>query len=227
MVVAVDGYSSTGKSTVAKLIAKELGLVYIDTGAMYRAVTYFALKSGLFNGDKVDEASLQRALPTLKIHFEHSGESGKSETWLNNESVESEIRGMEVSNGVSVIASIPFVRRFLVEQQQRMGNEGNVIMDGRDIGTVVFPNADVKFFMTASPQVRAKRRYDELIAKGDSVTYEEVEKNVITRDYIDSHRSVSPLVQAEDAIVIDNGDMTIEQEVAFMVSVIKEHCDVC
>lgn len=226
MVIAVDGYSSTGKSTVAKLVAKELGLVYIDTGAMYRAVTYFALKRGLFDGEKVDEARLQSELPALKIHFEYNSELGKSETFLNGVSVESDIRGMEVSNRVSIIASIGFVRRFLVEQQQRMGNEGNVIMDGRDIGTVVFPNADVKFFMTASPQVRAKRRYDELISKGESVTYDEVEKNVITRDYIDSHRSESPLVQAEDAVVVDNGNMSIEQNVELMVATIKERCDV-
>lgn len=222
MVIAVDGYSSTGKSTVAKLVAKELGLVYIDTGAMYRAVTYFALKSNLFSGDKVDEDRLKELLPEVTISFVPDRESGKNFTHLNGECVESEIRGMEVSNRVSVIAAIGFVREYLVEQQREMGRVGNVIMDGRDIGTVVFPNADVKFFMTASAQVRAERRYQELIAKGESVTYEEVEKNVITRDYIDSHRSVSPLVQAADAVVIDNGNITIEQNVELMVKTIKE-----
>ena len=222
MVIAVDGYSSTGKSTVAKLVAKELGLVYIDTGAMYRAVTYFALKSNLFNGDKVDEDRLKELLPGVTISFIPDKESGKNSTYLNGECVESEIRGMEVSNRVSVIAAISFVREYLVDQQREMGRVGDVIMDGRDIGTVVFPNADVKFFMTASAQVRAERRYQELIAKGESVSYEEVEKNVITRDYLDSHRSVSPLVQAADAVVIDNGHITIEQNVELMVKTIKE-----
>lgn len=221
MVVAVDGYSSTGKSTVAKLVAKELGLVYIDTGAMYRAVTYFSLKSNLFNGNDVDVNRLEELLPTVKINFVPNANSGKNDTYLNGVCVESEIRGMEVSNRVSTIAAIGFVREFLVAQQQEMGRRGNVIMDGRDIGTVVFPNADIKFFMTASPQVRAQRRYEELVAKGDNVTYEEVEKNVITRDYMDSHRSVSPLVQAPDAVVIDNGGMTIEENVATMVNAIK------
>ena len=221
MVVAVDGYSSTGKSTVAKLVAKELGLVYIDTGAMYRAVTYFSLKSNLFNGNEVDEKRLEELLPTVKINFVPNANSGKNDTYLNGVCVESEIRGMEVSNRVSTRAAIGFVREFLVAQQQEMGRRGNVIMDGRDIGTVVFPNADIKFFMTASPQVRAQRRYEELVAKGDNVTYEEVEKNVITRDYMDSHRSVSPLVQAPDAVVIDNGGMTIEENVATMVNAIK------
>lgn len=222
MVIAVDGYSSTGKSTVAKLVAKELGLVYIDTGAMYRAVTYFALKSNLFDGDKVDEERLKELLPGVTISFVPDRESGKNFTHLNGECVESEIRGMEVSNRVSVIAAISFVREYLVDQQREMGRVGDVIMDGRDIGTVVFPNADVKFFMTASAQVRAERRYQELIAKGEAVTYEEVEKNVITRDYLDSHRSVSPLVQAADAVVIDNGHITIEQNVELMVKTIKE-----
>jgi cytidylate kinase len=221
MVVAVDGYSSTGKSTVAKLVAKELGLVYIDTGAMYRAVTYFSLKSNLFNGNDVDVNRLEELLPTVKINFVPNANSGKNDTYLNGVCVESEIRGMEVSNRVSTIAAIGFVREFLVAQQQEMGRRGSVIMDGRDIGTVVFPNADIKFFMTASPQVRAQRRYEELVAKGDNVTYEEVEKNVITRDYMDSHRSVSPLVQAPDAVVTDNGAMTIEENVATMVNAIK------
>lgn len=222
MVVAVDGYSSTGKSTVAKLVAKKLGLMYIDTGAMYRAVTYFALKSNLFNGEKVDEVRLKELLPNVTVSFMAEPSTGKNLTCLNGECVENEIRGMEVSNRVSIIAAIGFVRQFLVEQQQAMGRVGNVIMDGRDIGTVVFPDAQVKFFMTASPQVRAKRRYDELIAKGDSVTYEEVEKNVLTRDYIDTHREVSPLVQAHDAIVVDNGNMSIEENVELMVNYIKE-----
>lgn len=225
MVVAVDGYSSTGKSTVAKLVAKKLGLMYIDTGAMYRAVTYFALKSNLFSGDKVDELRLKELLPSITVSFMAEPSTGKNITCLNGECVESEIRGMEVSNRVSIIAAIGFVREYLVEQQQAMGRVGNVIMDGRDIGTVVFPNAEVKFFMTASPQVRAKRRYDELVAKGDNVTYEEVEKNVLTRDYIDTHRDVSPLVQASDAIVVDNGNMSIEENVDLMVKCIKERCN--
>ncbi len=221
MIVAVDGYSSTGKSTVAKLIAAKLGLTYIDTGAMYRAVTLAAMRGGLIANGVIDREKLREVLKGIKIGFKYNRILDRYETYLNGEYVEEQIRGMEVSDRVSGIAALDFVREFLVDRQREMGREEDVIMDGRDIGTVVFPQADVKFFMTASPEVRAQRRYRELQNKGVEVSYEEVEANVRKRDYIDSHREVSPLVQAEDAIVIDNGDMTIAEEVEQMVREIR------
>jgi len=222
LVIAVDGYSSTGKSTVAKRVAKRLGLTYIDTGAMYRAVTLEALRRGLIRDGKADPEKLKQALKEIRIGFKYRSGTGRYETYLNGACVEEAIRSMEVANQVSGIAAIGFVREFLVEQQRRMGSRENVIMDGRDIGSVVFPDADVKFFMTASPEVRAKRRYDELIAKGVSVSYEEVKKNVEERDYKDAHREVAPLMKTADAVVIDNSDMTIEEEVELMVGEIKK-----
>ncbi len=221
MIVAVDGYSSTGKSTVAKLIAAKLGLTYIDTGAMYRAVTLAAMRGGLIADGVIDREKLREVLKGIKIGFKYNRILDRYETYLNGEYVEEQIRGMEVSDRVSGIAALDFVREFLVDRQREMGREEDVIMDGRDIGTVVFPQADVKFFMTASPEVRAQRRYRELQNQGVEVSYEEVEANVRKRDYIDSHREVSPLVQAEDAIVIDNGDMTIAEEVEQMVREIR------
>ncbi len=221
MIVAVDGYSSTGKSTVAKLIAAKLGLTYIDTGAMYRAVTLAAMRGGLIADGVIDREKLREVLKGIKIGFKYNRILDRYETYLNGEYVEEQIRGMEVSDRVSGIAALDFVREFLVDRQREMGREEDVIMDGRDIGTVVFPQADVKFFMTATPEVRAQRRYRELQNKGVEVSYEEVEANVRKRDYIDSHREVSPLVQAEDAIVIDNGDMTIAEEVEQMVREIR------
>lgn len=217
MIVAVDGYSSTGKSTVAKLIAAKLGLTYIDTGAMYRTVTLAALREGLIADGVIDRERLKETLKGIKIGFKYNRELDRYETYLNGEYVEEQIRGMEVSDQVSGVAALGFVREFLVDRQREMGMEEDVIMDGRDIGSVVFPRADVKFFMTASPEVRAQRRYKELKEKGADVTYEEVEANVRKRDYIDSHREVSPLVQAADAIVIDNSGMTIAEEVERMV----------
>ena len=221
MIVAVDGYSSTGKSTVAKLVAAKLGLTYIDTGAMYRAVTLSALRLGLIKDGVINADGLREVLKEIKIAFKYDRNGNRYETWLNGEYAEEQIRGMEVSDQVSGIAALDFVREFLVARQREMGQEEDVIMDGRDIGSVVFPHADVKFFMTASPEVRAQRRYKELREKGADVSYEEVEANIRKRDYIDSHREVSPLVQAADAIVIDNGDMTIGEEVELMVREIK------
>lgn len=221
MIVAIDGYSSTGKSTVAKLVASQLGLTYIDTGAMYRAVTLSALRLGLIKDGVIDEEGLRTVLKDIKIAFVYDRNGNRYETWLNGECAEEQIRGMEVSDQVSGIAALDFVREFLVARQREMGQEEDVIMDGRDIGSVVFPHADVKFFMTASPEVRARRRYRELLEKGTEVSYEEVEANIRKRDYIDSHREVSPLVQTADAIVIDNGDMTIEEEVELMIREIK------
>lgn len=222
MIVAVDGYSSTGKSTVAKIIAAKLGLIYIDTGAMYRVVTLEALRRGLIVDGVIDQESLRESLKEINIGFKYNREQDFYETYLNGEYVEEQIRGMEVSDQVSGIAALGFVREFLVAQQREMAKNESVIMDGRDIGSVVFPDADVKFFMTASPAVRAQRRYKELTDKGVEVSYEEVEANVMKRDYIDAHREESPLKQTADAIVVDNSDMTVEEEVAFMVEKIRQ-----
>ena len=221
MVIAVDGYSSTGKSTVAKRIAAKLGLTYIDTGAMYRAVTLHALRMGYIIGGVVDAESLKMSLRQLEITLKYNEESARYETFLNGICVEEQIRGMEVSENVSPIAALDFVREFLVSQQREMGRKGAVIMDGRDIGSVVFPDAEVKFFMTASAQVRAERRYKELKEKGLEVSFEEVMENVQKRDYIDSHRSSSPLVQVSDAIVVDNSQMDLDEEVAWMIQAIQ------
>lgn len=222
LVVAVDGHSSTGKSTVAKIVAADLGFTYIDTGAMYRAVTLEALRRGWIVGGEVDTLQLREHLGEIKIGFKYNDNFRRYETYLNGEYIEQEIRDMEVSNHVSLIAAVDFVRSFLVEQQRDMGKSGCVIMDGRDIGSVVFPDADVKFFLTSSPQVRAQRRYKELIEKGVLVSYEEVEANVRQRDYIDEHREASPLVRAENAIFIDNSDMTIDEEVRLIEEKIRE-----
>lgn len=222
MIVAVDGYSSTGKSTVAKIIAAKLGLIYIDTGAMYRVVTLEALRRGLIGDGVIDQKRLRESLKEINIGFKYNREQDFYETYLNGEYVEEQIRGMEVSDQVSGIAALGFVREFLVAQQREMARNESVIMDGRDIGSVVFPDADVKFFMTASPAVRAQRRYKELIDKGVEVSYEEVEANVLKRDYIDAHREESPLKQTDDAIVVDNSDMTVEDEVAFMIEKIRQ-----
>ena len=207
----MDGHSSCGKSTMAKTLAKKIGYTYIDTGAMYRAVTLFALRKGFIKENSIDQESLRRELPEIEITFGHDDE-GKQLTMLNGENVEREIRGMEVSGHVSPISAIPFVREAMVEQQRAMGSKGAVIMDGRDIGTTVFPNAELKIFVTASDEIRARRRFDELTAKGENPVYEEVLKNVRERDYIDSHREVSPLRKADDAIVLDNSHMTFEEQ---------------
>jgi cytidylate kinase len=211
--IAIDGHSSCGKSTMAKDLAKKIGYVYVDTGAMYRAVTLFALRNNLFEEDgavKVNE--LEKRMDEIKISFKFNTETQRPDTYLNGELVEKEIRGMEVSNHVSPIAAIGFVREAMVAQQQRMGKKGGIVMDGRDIGTVVFPNAELKVFVTATAEVRAQRRYDELKGKGQEADYEEILKNVQERDYIDSHREVSPLRQAEDALLLDNSNMTIPEQ---------------
>ena len=222
MIIAVDGYSSTGKSTVAKILAAELGLTYIDTGAMYRVVTLEALRRDLISGDTIDKEALRECLKDVTIGFKYNADLNSYETYLNGEFVEEQIRSMHVSDQVSGIAAIDFVRDFLVAQQREMGERESIIMDGRDIGSVVFPNADLKFFMTSSPEVRALRRYKEMEKKGVKVSYEEVEANVRKRDYIDTHREVSPLLQTDDAIVVDSSEMTIEEVVELMVSKIKE-----
>lgn len=203
---------------MAKALAKKIGYVYVDTGAMYRSVTLFALRNGLFNADgSVKADDLKKMLPQVNVSFKLNAATGLAETYLNGEMVERDIRGMEVSSHVSPIAAIPFVREALVAQQKAMGKEKGVVMDGRDIGTVVFPDAELKIFVTASPEVRAKRRYDELQAKGQPADYDDILKNVQQRDYIDTHREVSPLRQAEDAIVLDNSHMTIEEQDAWLI----------
>ena len=211
--IAIDGHSSCGKSTMAKDLAKKVGYIYVDTGAMYRAVTLYALRNGLFNeDDSIREEELKEKMPDINISFKLNEETGRPDTYLNDELVEQDIRTMEVSNRVSPIAALPFVREALVAQQQKMGEEKGIVMDGRDIGTVVFPNAEMKVFVTASAEVRAERRYKELIAKGMEADYDEILKNVQERDFIDSHREVSPLRQAEDALVLDNSNMTIPEQ---------------
>ena len=221
LIVAVDGHSSPGKSTVSKILAARLGYTYIDTGAMYRIVTLKAMREGLIRNGNVDDEKLKEVLPTIIFGFKYNEEKKRYESYMNGEYVEVAIRGLEVSDNVSLIAALPYVRELLVEKQREMAKEGGVIMDGRDIGSVVFPHAEVKFFMTASPEVRAQRRYKELIEKGEQVTYEEVEANVRKRDYIDEHRETSPLVRTSDAVLIDNGDMTVEEEVKEMLKIIR------
>ena len=206
----MDGHSSCGKSTMAKALAKAIGYTYIDTGAMYRAVTLYAMRRGFIGKDGIDEDALRNEMPQIKISFGH--ENGQQYTILNGENVERQIRGMEVSGNVSPISAIGFVREAMVKLQREMGKSGAIIMDGRDIGTTVFPNAQLKIFVTASDEIRAQRRFDELQMKGENPVYEEVLKNVRERDYIDSHRAVSPLRKADDAIVLDNSNMTIEEQ---------------
>lgn len=209
--IAIDGFSSSGKSTMAKKLAKTIGYAYIDTGAMYRAVTLYCLRNGLFDGDRLDTERLEAALPDINITFGVDAD-GKTQTMLNGEVVEQEIRRMEVSSKVSIVAAVGSVRRALVKQQQAMGKQKGIVMDGRDIGTVVFPDAEMKVYVDASPETRARRRYEELRVKGDSVTYEDVLANVCERDRIDTTRAESPLHKADDAVVLDNSNMTIAEQ---------------
>src|SRR5690606_23019640 len=218
IIIAIDGFSSTGKSTLAKQLAKHLGYIYVDTGAMYRAVTYFAMENGYIDGEYFDVQTLVQSLGSIRITFEFNPDLGFAEVYLNGKNIEKEIRSIEVSNYVSRIAEISEVRAKLVEQQQKMGEEKGIVMDGRDIGTVVFPHAELKIFMTASAQVRAKRRFDELKEKGYDVTFEEVLENVEERDYIDTHRKDSPLRRADDAVEVDNSMLTREQQFDIVVS---------
>lgn len=212
IIIAIDGHSSSGKSTMAKDLAREIGYIYIDTGAMYRAVTLYCLRKGYIQGDKIQEEALKADLDKVDISFRYNAETGRPDTYLNGEKVEKEIRSMEVADKVSLVAALGFVRRAMVAKQQEMGKAKGIVMDGRDIGTVVFPNAELKVFVTASPEVRACRRLEELQAKGEQTTYEEVLANVKKRDYIDSTREESPLRQAPDALVLDNSEMTIPEQ---------------
>lgn len=217
IIVAIDGHSSCGKSTVAKDLAKVLSIAYIDTGAMYRAVTLYALRNNLIDNDIVDEKGIVESLSNISVSFTFNSETKSNETFLNGKNVEKDIRTLEVSNKVSYVSAIGSVRKQLVEWQRDMGSKQSVVMDGRDIGTVVFPNADIKIFMTASDEVRAKRRYDELTSKGENVTMDEVLNNIKERDYIDSTRAESPLRKAEDAILLDNSQMSMEDQFNWII----------
>lgn len=220
--IAIDGFSSTGKSTLAKQLAKELEYVYVDTGAMYRAVAYFAMQHNLIESDFFKKEALIEALSDIKLEFKFNSDLGFAEMYLNGENVEKQIRTIEVSNFVSKVAAVSEVRSKLVEQQQEMGTNKAIVMDGRDIGTVVFPNAELKIFMTASAETRAQRRFDELQQKGDNVSYEEVLKNVVDRDYMDTHREDSPLVIADDAIEIDNSYLNKEEQFAAVLELVND-----
>ena len=220
--IAIDGFSSTGKSTLAKQLAKHLGYVYVDTGAMYRAVAFFAMQNGYISKDFFDKQTLINSLSFIKLHFVFNSELGFAEMYLNDSNIEKDIRTLEVSNFVSLVAEVSEVRAKLVEQQQEMGKEKGIVMDGRDIGTVVFPDAELKIFMTASAETRAQRRFDELNEKGQEVSYEQVLKNVVDRDYIDTHRDDSPLRMADDAIEIDNSYLTKDEQFNAVLEMVDE-----
>ncbi len=220
--IAIDGFSSTGKSTLAKQVANQLGYIYVDTGAMYRAVTYFAMQHNFVSETHLDADGLIKNLTNVSLQFRFNEKLGFAEMYLNNENIETPIRNIEVSRLVSKIAEISQVRSKLVEQQQQMGENKGIVMDGRDIGTVVFPNADLKLFMTAITTTKAQRRFDELIEKGQQVTFEEVLQNVQERDYIDTHRDDSPLVKAEDAIEIDNSNLTKNEQFELVMELVHE-----
>ena len=215
--IAIDGFSSCGKSTMAKDLAKEVGYIYIDSGAMYRAVTLYSIENGIFDGDSIRTGRLEEEMKNIRISFRFNPETGRPDTYLNGVNVESRIRTMAVSAKVSPISALSFVRQAMVAQQQAMGKEKGIVMDGRDIGTTVFPDAELKIFVTASPEIRAQRRYDELKAKGQAADFDEILENVKQRDYIDQHREVSPLRKADDALLLDNSSMTIGEQKAWLL----------
>ena len=224
--IAIDGFSSCGKSTMAKELAKKIGYIYVDTGAMYRSVTLFAMRHGLFNADgSVKTDALKQQMSNIDITFKFNEKAGRPDTYLNGECVEEAIRTLEVSNHVSPIAAIPFVRAAMVARQQRMGRDKGIVMDGRDIGTTVFPEAELKVFVTASAEVRAQRRYDELKEKGMPADFDDILKNVQERDYIDSHREVSPLRKAADAIELDNSHMTIAEQNDWLMRQVEQRIE--
>jgi cytidylate kinase len=223
IIIAIDGYSSTGKSTTAKAVAQALGYVYIDTGAMYRAVTYLALEKGFASTSGIEVKALMKVLRKTDIKFVYNATLGFSEIYLDGKNIENEIRGIEIANWVSEVAKQPEVRTYLVNLQRKMGEQKGIVMDGRDIGTTVFPNAELKIFMTASEQVRAERRYKELKTKGDNASFEEVLANIQHRDHIDTTRKESPLRKADDAVVIDNTHLTIEEQVQKILSLMEKY----
>lgn len=213
----MDGYSSSGKSTMARSLAEMIGYTYVDTGAMYRAVTLYCLQNDLIRSQEVNEEEIKQALPYINISFCINKETGRPETFLNGENVEKEIRSMKVANHVSTIAALPYVRQALVAMQQKMGEKKGLVMDGRDVGTVVFPEAELKIFVTADPEIRARRRYEELIAKGTPASFEEVLTNIKERDHMDTTRTEGPLKKASDALVLDNSDMTINEQMEWLL----------
>lgn len=220
--IAIDGFSSTGKSTLAKQLAANLGYIYVDTGAMYRAVAFFAMQNGFISNEKFDKLALIQALPSIHLAFHFNADKGFAEMYLNDQNVEQAIRTLEVSNFVSKVAEVSEVRAKLVEQQKEMGKNKGIVMDGRDIGTVVFPDAELKIFMTASAATRAQRRFDELQSKGTEVSYEEVLQNVEERDYIDTHREDSPLIIADDAVEIDNSFLTKQEQFDVVMDLVHQ-----
>ena len=224
IIVAIDGFSSCGKSTMAKNLARETNYIYIDTGAMYRAVSLFCIRNGWMTENEMDIESIDKNISDIKLEFINN-DKGNADIYLNGENVESQIRTLEVANGASRVSTIAAVRKELVRQQQLMGSQKGIVMDGRDIGTVVFPNADLKLFMTASPETKAQRRFDELIEKGQQVTFEEVLQNVQERDYIDTHRDDSPLVKAEDAIEIDNSHLSKKEQFELVMELVNEELE--
>lgn len=222
IIIAIDGYSSCGKSTFARAIAEELNYIYIDSGAMYRAVTLYCMRSGLIGKQEIRTRNIIASLSDININFIYNPDIGKYETFLNSQNVEREIRTIEVSAHVSRVSQIPEVRSRMVELQREIGVFKGIVMDGRDIGTVVFPDAEIKIFMTASVDIRAKRRYDELISKGEKVDFEEVKRNIIARDIADENRDISPLRRAEDAILLDNTRMTVVQQMLWAMEIIEK-----
>ncbi len=222
IVIAIDGFSSSGKSTMAKELAKEIGYSYVDSGAMYRAVTLYCQQNNLIHNDQVDETTLQKEIGNIHIEFKVNPETGKSETYLNGENVENKIRSLAVSNQVSIVSSIGFVRKAMVSQQQAYSVNKGIVMDGRDIGTVVFPDAELKIYVTASPEIRAQRRYDELKQKGQEESFESILENVIKRDYMDQNRSESPLRKADDAIELDNSHLSPEEQKEWLLGLFKK-----
>lgn len=221
IIVAIDGFSSCGKSTMAKTLAKNVGYIYVDTGAMYRAVSLFAIQNGWMDDNTIDEESLKKHIDKIKISFK-TNQEGKQETFLNDENVESQIRTLEVANGASRVSTLGFVRRELVHQQQQMGVEKGIVMDGRDIGTVVFPNAELKVYLTATPEVRAQRRFDELSSKGEKINFNDVLANVKERDERDQNRTESPLRRADDAVEIDNSNLSLQQQQEILQTLFNE-----
>lgn len=226
IIIAIDGFSSTGKSTIAKQLAKTLGYVYVDTGAMYRAVTLYAIQNNYITKDNFKVHDFVMQLDNINLLFKFNASLGFSEMYLNGNNVEKEIRTMEVSGLVSTVSTIPEVRQQLVKLQREIGKNSGLVMDGRDIGTVVFPEAELKLFMTASPEIRAKRRYNELIQRKEKVSYDEVLKNVTKRDYIDSNRKHSPLIKAEDAIEIDNSNLSIDEQFAQIMQLLNKTLEI-
>lgn len=218
IIIAIDGFSSCGKSTMAKDLAREIGYIYIDSGAMYRAVTYYCLQNNLIRSGVVAEQELADRMQQIHISFVLNGETGRPETCLNGQNVEAEVRSLEVSRHVSIVSAIAFVRKAMVEQQQQMGEMKGIVMDGRDIGTTVFPDAELKIFVTASPEIRAQRRLDEMVQKGEKASFEEILENVKQRDYLDQNREESPLRKADDALLLDNSQLTISEQKQWLFS---------